>query len=74
MPQLIVIDGDKTPERKPPPRLKSRSAMMQWLAKARGPVVMMLIAPADLRGVNRLFGLEPGKNGCNERSCDRTRK
>lgn len=60
MPQLIVIDGNKTVDRKPAPRLRSRSEMMRWLAKARGPVVMMLIAPADLRGVNRLFGLEAG--------------
>lgn len=60
MTKFIVIDGDRDAPEGPAPRLKSRASLMKWLSKDRGAVVLMLIAPADLGGVNRLYGLDTG--------------
>lgn len=57
---LKVIDGKAYGPPKPKTTLRSRAALMKWLAKDRGPVAMMLVSPAGLTGVNRLFGLAAG--------------
>ena len=60
MTKFSVIEGDKGVANREEPKLKPRSALMKWLGKSRRGIVLMLIAPADLGGVNRLYGLDTG--------------
>lgn len=57
---LKVISGKEYCPPQPKARLRSRAMLMKWLKKRRGPVAMMLVSPAGLNGVNRLFGLSAG--------------
>ena len=60
MTKLQVIGGEVYGPPKPKPPLRSRAALMRWLGKARGPVALLVVSPAGLSGVNRLFGLAAG--------------
>lgn len=60
MTKFIVIEGDIGRADAPAPRLKSRATLMKRLSRDQGGVLLMLIAPADLGGINRLYGLDTG--------------
>ena len=60
MTKFIVIEGDRGVANREQPKLRTRATLMKWLGKERAGVMLMLIAPADLRGVNRLYGLDTG--------------
>ncbi|MEL7464961.1 MAG: EAL domain-containing protein [Pseudomonadota bacterium] len=60
MTKFIVIEGDIGRPDAPAPSLETRATLMKRLGADLGPVLLMLIAPADLGGINRLYGLDTG--------------
>ena len=59
MTKFIVIEGDRGVANREQPKLRTRATLMKWLGKERAGVMLMLIAPADLRP--NFSGLSPSE-------------